>query len=172
MPDPSQAAANAIQANEVSNNPALADRITRPANGGGWTIGFNQQDFKTNPAVAQNTLITSLVDSGQFTTTNATTIAQALTTAGTGSNPNFQGATDTSGHLATVDSINAALRSNPAQTDIRNFSNTDLTNQWNSLVTNVFGSSQLTTPVGLALEDRAQGPLLRPCLRTTITSFT
>ncbi|HAM51853.1 MAG TPA: hypothetical protein DCP92_14640 [Nitrospiraceae bacterium] len=55
------AAFQAVSDNEVSGNPAIADRITYPnpsrkQNGnGGWTIGFDQEDFMGNATTAQAT---------------------------------------------------------------------------------------------------------------------
>jgi hypothetical protein len=161
---------NAVSNNEVSGNSAIADRITLPnsntnQNGnGGWTIGYNQEDFNTNSSQAQLTLENALVASQMFTLGSATEIAQALTTAGTSSTVNLAGINNVHGNPATIASINAALQTSGAAQSISNSSLNDFTALFNNLNSTVLQNTSLSPAVQNALADPTEGPLLTTVL--------
>jgi Ca2+-binding RTX toxin-like protein len=153
---------SAVSENEVSGNPSIADRISAPVAGGtsGWTIGYNQEDFYSNPAQAQQMLTNALVASGQFDYQNAASIATALTLAQTSSNLNLSGITDINGGSASIDNINAALSSTAGANSIYQSSLTDFTSSFNSMMSRISGNPSVEPAVQEALSDPSEGPLL------------
>lgn len=156
-----------ISMNEVGGNPATADKITAPqpnlsSNGnGGWTIGFNQEDFHTNSTQSQQTLISALVASGDFGTQSATNIAVALTNAGTSGNVGLNGILDVNGVQATLSSINSALATSASAASIYQSSLNDFTGTIDTVISGISGNPNLNVAVQSALADPTQGPLLQ-----------
>lgn len=76
----------AISQNEVgSKSPfqIIAPKPGVPGNGvSGYALGYLQDDFSGNPDVAQNLLVEALVASGQYTETNAASVARQFTRIG------------------------------------------------------------------------------------------
>jgi len=122
----------AVELSEVSGIPARAYMLKFPGGGGGWTIGFNQQDFKTagknapdRPAVKtlEDALNAAGVDAGV-----AEAIAVAIANAGNSNTSQtdnlLSGITMTvngKSGPATIERINKLLATNiPAQTKINN----------------------------------------------------
>lgn len=98
------AAFSSTSMSEVSGNASIADQMTAPiAAGGGWTIGFDQEDLSVNPN-AQKTLSSALEASGSFNVPSATSIAQAFANAGTSSSVTLTGIT-TRGRVCMSDSV-------------------------------------------------------------------
>jgi hypothetical protein len=165
-----QAAYQAVSNNEVGGNSSIADSIRPPLSSGssGWTIGFNQQDFNTNPTQAQATLEDALVASGDFDVTEADDIGSILTMLGTSGNANtlesylaVDDVDDIDGDPASFDSINAALQTDTAAESISQSSLNDFTSAFQTLQSNVFQSTSLLSSVQSALTDSTYGALLK-----------
>ncbi len=147
---------------EVSGSAAIADRLTPPnPNGGGWTVGWEQEDFSTNPSTAQTTLVSALGASGYLDSTNAQLAAAAFTAAGTSSNVNFSGIVDAQGDPVDLGTINDALATTAGAASVYNSSYNNYTGKFDALMTNITQDDNVLTSVHSALSDQTYGPMLK-----------
>jgi|GEM_PF-3688940 Predicted Zn-dependent protease len=154
-----QAIYDAVKRNETSGIDANAYRIIKPnptasVNGqGGWTIGFDQEDFNTNPIVAQQTLINALVASNKYNFQEAESIAQSLTDAGTTTTVNFN-----------INDVNAALQTSAAEASIAKSSENNFDKNYYNLENDIFNNDDLNDAVKKTLDDPVYGATLKTIL--------
>ena len=150
-----QAAANAVEFNEVGGNAATADMIRPPVPLGnsGWTIGFFQSDFNTNLPDAQALLEDGLEADG-ISKSVADTIASDLNSAGKSSVVTLP-----AGY--TVESINADLQTTAAASAIQTGSNAIFSSTYSDLDTSYFSNSNIDAPFVATFSNASQGSLLR-----------
>ena len=155
----------AVARNETNNNHAVADKLSNPVDGNsGWTVGYIQFDFKTNSTQAKQVLTQALTDSGRFTAAQAATVAQDVSNAGSSQSINFSNVTDASGHSVNLQSVNNALVTSAADTDIYNSSASAFRTDFLNLKSNVFSNPSLTSSVASAMNDPIESPVLKTVL--------
>jgi YD repeat-containing protein len=156
------AAFKSIGLSEVSGSASIADRMTPPgAAGGGWTVGWEQEDFSTNPTQAKATLTKGLVASGYLDEDNAKLAASAFAAAKESASVSFKGIVDAQGDPVDLGTINDALITKAGAASIYDSTYNNYMNKFHALITNISEDDNVLGSVKSAMADRTYGPLLQ-----------